>query len=248
MEKIEDLLNSLDRKRLPEHISIVMDGNGRWAKEKGLHRIAGHREGVKTVRNTVRFIGNNLPEVKVLTLYVFSTENWSRPKIETMALMSLIEKYLIAEIPELNSNNVQLHWIGRTQGLPKGVLRSIDKTTKALSKNNGLILNLAINYGGRTDILDASKKLIEDAKKGRIDIKNIDEKMLQGYLYTDKLPPVDLFIRTGGDIRISNFLLWQIAYAELYFTKTYWPDFSPVHLIKAILDFQGRDRRFGNVK
>lgn len=247
MEKIKELLKELDREKIPSHIAIIMDGNGRWAKEKGLPRLMGHRKGVEVVKEIVRFTGGNLKEVKVLTLYVFSTENWSRPRVEVKGLIELLTKYLRSEIPELNENNVRLNWIGREKELSQSVLNTLKESLEKTSRNTGLILNLAINYGGRAEIIDATKKIIDKIIRGEIS-REFDEKDFENFLYTYGLPSLDLLIRTGGEMRISNFLLWQASYAELWVTSTYWPDFTPVHLLQAILDYQNRERRFGKVK
>lgn len=248
MKKIDELLASLDRKKMPCHIAIIMDGNGRWAKSKGLPRIMGHSKGVDAARQMVRFIGKKLPEVKVLTLYVFSTENWTRPSKEIQGLMLLLKRYLISEIPELNRNDVKLRWIGRKSGLSEGVLKSLNKAMRSLQGNTGLTLNLAINYGGRAEITDAVKDLARNAVNGKISPDRISGGDIENLLYAPELPSVDLLIRTGGDIRISNFMLWQIAYAELFFTPVEWPAFSPSHLVDSILDFQRKERRFGAIK
>jgi len=247
MERTEELLKKLNRKKMPGHIAIIMDGNGRWAKEKGLPRIAGHKKGVDRVREIVRFTGNLLPEVKVLTLYVFSTENWTRPKTEVACLMELIAKYLLREVPELDRNNVRMGWIGRRSGLPKSVLDSLSESMGSLEDNTGLIMNLAINYGGRTEILDALKSICEKVSAGGMDPSGISENEFGKHLYTAGLPDLDLLIRTGGEMRISNFLLWQVAYAEILITPVYWPDFTPRHLTEAIIAYQERERRFGAV-
>ena len=243
MEEIEKLLNRVDKNRMPRHIAIIMDGNGRWAKEKGLPRFMGHRKGVEVVREIVRFVGRNLKEVEVLTLYVFSTENWFRPKGEIKGLMKLLERYLHSEIPELNKNNVRLNWIGREEGLSESVLNVLKEGLEKTSRNTGLVLNLAINYGGRAEIIDGIKEIIASLRKGAS--IEIDEKSFESFLYTNAFPPLDVLIRTGGEMRLSNFLLWQAAYAELWMTPVYWPDFTPSHLLKAIFDYQSRERRFG---
>lgn len=238
----------MDSSRMPRHIAIIMDGNGRWAKEKGLPRLIGHKKGVDVVKEIVRFTGESLKDVELLTLYVFSTENWLRPRGEVHGLMDMLKKYLKLEVPELNKNNVKLAWIGRRSNLPENVKSSLDSSVKALEENTGLTLNLAINYGGRAEIIDACKTISKKVIAKELDSEEIDENKFEKFLYTGKFPPVDLLIRTGGEMRISNFLLWQIAYAELWVTPAYWPDFTPAHLLKAILDYQERDRRFGTLK
>jgi len=246
MEKTEELLKELDNSRMPRHIAIIMDGNGRWAKQRGLPRLMGHRKGAEVVREIVRFTVRNLKKVEVLTLYVFSTENWSRPKVELKGLMNLLQRYLHSEIAEFNENNVRLNWIGRKEKLSQSVLGTLKDSLEKTSKNTGLILNLAINYGGRTEIIDAVKEVIARVDSGENSLE-IDEKNFESFLYTKGLPPLDLLIRTGGEMRISNFLLWQIAYAELWVTPVCWPDFTPAHLLKAIFDYQERERRFGKI-
>ena len=246
MEKVQELLKELDNSRMPRHIAIIMDGNGRWAKQRGLPRLMGHRKGAEVVREIVRFTVRNLKKVEVLTLYVFSTENWSRPKVELKGLMNLLQRYLHSEMAEFNENNVRLNWIGRKEKLSQSVLGTLKDSLEKTSKNTGLILNLAINYGGRTEIIDAVKEVIARVDSGENSLE-IDEKNFESFLYTKGLPPLDLLIRTGGEMRISNFLLWQIAYAELWVTPICWPDFTPTHLLKAILDYQERERRFGKI-
>jgi len=246
MEKVQELLKELDNSRMPRHIAIIMDGNGRWAKQRGLPRLMGHRKGAEVVREIVRFTVRNLKKVEVLTLYVFSTENWSRPKVELKGLMNLLQRYLHSGMAEFNENNVRLNWIGRKEKLSQSVLGTLKDSLEKTSKNTGLILNLAINYGGRTEIIDAVKEVIARVDSGENSLE-IDEKNFESFLYTKGLPPLDLLIRTGGEMRISNFLLWQIAYAELWVTPICWPDFTPTHLLKAILDYQERERRFGKI-
>ncbi len=225
--------------KIPTHIAIIMDGNGRWAKKRMLPRIYGHREGVKRVREIVRACGEL--GVQYLTLFTFSTENWKRPKREVDELMQMLSKLVKEEEEELVKNNVKFKMIGREKGLPEEVVRGIKELEKKTEKNTGLNLVLAINYSGRAEIVDAVNKIIKE------NAKNIDEEKFKKFLYLSQIPDPDLLIRTGGEIRISNFLLWQIAYTELYFTKTLWPDFTKKELIKAIEDFSNRERRFGAV-
>jgi len=239
--KIEDL----PPERIPSHVAIIMDGNGRWAKERGLPRIAGHRAGAEAVRRVVRAAGEF--GIKVLTLYAFSTENWKRPRAEVEALMNLLRTYLRRELDELNRNNVRLQSIGRTEELPRMVQEELARAEEATKDNTGLILNLALNYGGRVEILDAVRALVKDATEGKVKVEDIDEELFGSYLYTRGLPDPDLLIRTSGEMRVSNFLLWQISYAELYFTPVYWPDFTREHLLEAILDYAKRERRFGTI-
>lgn len=235
----------LDRDDLPRHIAIIMDGNGRWAKERGLSRIEGHREGINSVREITRECGNL--GVEILTLYTFSVENWMRPKDEVSALMDLLLVTINNEVDELHKNNVKLSIIGHLDDFPpapkEGLLRGIEKT----KNNTGLNLNLALSYGGRIEILDAVKKIATKVKMGEIDIEDIDEKLFSEHLYTRGKPDPDLLIRTSGEMRVSNFLLWQIAYAEIYVTSIYWPDFRVRELYDAIIDYQNRERRFGKI-
>ncbi|HPD25311.1 MAG TPA: isoprenyl transferase [Candidatus Marinimicrobia bacterium] len=228
---------------LPRHIAIIMDGNGRWAKQRGLPRVAGHNEGINSVREVTRECGSL--GIKVLTLYTFSVENWSRPKSEVSALMTLLLHTIRNEIDELHKNNVRLTLIGHLTDLPddplKGLMEGVEKT----SQNTGLNLNLALSYGGRVEILDATRAIAKDVLEGRIDLDDIDEKLFSDYLYTRGMPDPDLLIRTSGELRLSNFLLWQMAYTEIYVTETLWPDFRYKELLLAIREYQKRERRFG---
>lgn len=230
---------------IPSHIAIIMDGNGRWAKEKMLPRFAGHGEGINSVREITRVCGEI--DVKHLTLYTFSSENWSRPKMEVSALMKLLLKTITKEVSELNKNNVRLTSIGAIEEMPKearqGILDGIEKT----KNNTGLNLVLALSYGGRQEILKAVKQLCADLEKGEITTSDIDPTMFKNYLYTANTPDPELLIRTGGENRISNFLLWQIAYTELFVTDVYWPAFREEELLIAIQNYQERERRFGKV-
>ena len=239
---------SLDPARLPQHIAIIMDGNGRWAKRRHLPRIAGHREGVKTVRGVVETASRiNIP---ALTLYAFSAENWQRrPAAETGFLMRLLRHYLKQEVPTMNRNNIRLEFIGRQHELPPEVQERMHWASEATAKNTGMTLTLALNYGARSELVDAFDSIIRAAKlNGGVDHIKIDEDMISRHLYTCHLPDPDLVIRTSGEMRISNFLLWQIAYAEIYVTDILWPDFSGAHLLDAIAEFQTRERRFGGVE
>lgn len=241
-----ELLALLDRGHLPGHIAIIMDGNGRWARMRGLPRIAGHREGIKSVRDIVtccREIG-----IEVLTIYAFSAENWRRPEIEIRALMMFLEEYLQKELKTLMENDIRFMTIGQIHKLPASVQRWIHKVEKETENNRSMILNIALSYGGRTEIVDAVKDLTRDILTGKVVPEDINTTLFSSYLYTKGIPDPDLIIRTSGENRISNFLLWQIAYAELYFTKTLWPDFRRHDLLLAIIDFQQRDRRFGMVE
>jgi len=228
---------------LPRHIAIIMDGNGRWAKQRGLPRVAGHNEGINSVREVTRECGSL--GIKVLTLYTFSVENWSRPKSEVSALMTLLLHTIRNEIDELHKNNVRLTLIGHLTDLPddplKGLMEGVEKT----SQNTVLNLNLALSYGGRVEILDATRAIAKDVLEGRIGLDDIDEKLFSDYLYTRGMPDPDLLIRTSGELRLSNFLLWQMAYTEIYVTETLWPDFRNKELLLAIREYQKRERRFG---
>jgi len=238
----KDLLSKLDPKKLPQHVAIIMDGNGRWAKKRRLPRAAGHLAGVKTVRRIVKTSSDI--GIKFLTMYAFSTENWKRPKDEINAIMSLFKIYLKKEISTFNKNNVRLNVIGNTENLSDDLQEIIDNALKKTSANKGLTFTLAINYGSRQEIINAVKNIVNDVEKGIIN-KDINESTISKYLYTSDLPDPDLLIRTSGELRISNFLLWQLSYSEIWITDTYWPDFEQAEYIKAILDYQNRQRRFG---
>lgn len=243
MVKDRKLLENLDKDRVPRHVAIIMDGNGRWAKAKRLPRIAGHREGVKSVREVVRASGDM--GIKVLTLYAFSIENWKRSHRQVSALMHLFQEFLKKELPRLNKNRVKLQAIGRLKDLPLGVQEALEKTRESTAKNEGLLLNLALNYGGRSEIVDAVRNLINDVQKGIRRIEEVDEEMFQKYLYTAGLPDPDLLIRTSGEYRLSNFLPYQTSYSEIWITSIHWPDFKQEHLLEALLNYQSRERRFG---
>lgn len=215
--------DEIDKNNLPEHIAIIMDGNGRWAKERGFPRVAGHRAGMKSVKETVRLC-NNLG-IKVLTLYAFSTENWTRPKKEISTLMRILREYLRKEINELHQKNVKIDFMGRIDELPELVQQDLKLAKEKTANNTGLLLNVALNYSGRADIIDGVKKLIIDIENKKCRKEDVNEALFEKYLYTTDLPEPDLLIRTSGEMRISNFLLWQIAYTEIYVTPTYWPDF-----------------------
>lgn len=238
------LAQELDPGRLPEHIAIIMDGNGRWAKRRNLPRAAGHQAGIDPVRSTVETCARL--GLKALTLYAFSVENWKRPRHEVETLWRLLRFYLRREIPKLLSNNIRLFAIGRLDGLPEQVRDELLSASEATAHNTGLYVNLAINYGGRSEIVDAVRSLVERARLGE-DVL-VDEDAIARGLYTSHCPDPDLLIRTSGEMRVSNFLLWQIAYAELYVTDTLWPDFSRTDLLRAILEYQKRERRFGGVR
>ena len=236
-------INRSHLKNVPKHIAIIMDGNGRWAKERGLPRIAGHREGINSVREITRICGEI--GVKYLTLFTFSTENWNRPKREVKALMTLLLSTIKKEIKELHKNNVKFSTTGDISILPKSTEKGIKEGIKLTSNNSGLNLILALNYGSRQEILSDVNNIISDINNKGIEIDSIDENIFSSYLYTNNCPDPDLLIRTSGELRISNFLLWQSAYTEMYLTDTYWPSFRENELFQAILDFQKRERRFG---
>jgi len=240
------LAQAIDPERLPAHIAIIMDGNGRWAKRRGLPRVAGHRAGVEPVRTTVNTCARL--GLQALTLYAFSTENWKRPRAEVDMLWRLLRIYLRKELPEIIRNNIQFTCIGRIDGLPGPVRAELEAATESTSRNTGMRLNVAINYSGRAELVDAVNAIIEDARlEGRLHGLHIDEETIASRLYTAGMPEPDLLIRTSGEMRISNFLLWQIAYSEIYITETLWPDFQRTDLLTAILDYQKRDRRFGGL-
>lgn len=238
--------NQLDNAKLPRHIAIIMDGNGRWAKAKNLPRVFGHRAGVEALRKIVRAASNL--EIQALTVYAFSTENWKRPVEEVTLLMDLFSAYLTADIDELDNNNVQLRFIGNIYELSDDLCQKFLAAQARTAKNNGLIMSAAINYGGRAEITRAVQLLSADIMSEKLSPAGITDAVIQQYLYTADLPDVDLLIRPSGDLRISNFLLWQSAYAELWFTDINWPDFTPEHLMQALLDYQNRERRFGGLK
>lgn len=240
------LAKAIDPNRLPAHIAIIMDGNGRWAKRRSLPRGAGHRAGVEAVRLTVETCARM--GIKALTLYAFSVENWKRPRSEVDTLWRLLRVYIRRELPTLLRHDIRLSAIGRLDGLPPRARAELEAAVGETSSNRGLRVNLAINYGGRNELVDAVNTLIEEARlQGRIDELRVNEEAISSHLYTANLPDPDLLIRTSGEMRISNFLLWQIAYAELYVTETLWPDFTRTDLLRAILDYQKRDRRFGGL-
>ncbi|HEY9074409.1 MAG TPA: isoprenyl transferase, partial [Desulfobaccales bacterium] len=239
----EELLALVDPGRLPRHMAIIMDGNGRWAAKRGLPRIAGHKKGMDVVRDVVKACSRR--GIPALTLYAFSLENWRRPPREVSALMSLLAVYLQREISLMKRENIRFQTIGRLEDLPKEARAWVEKAKAETASNTGMVLDLALSYGGRWEITEAAKKMAAAINAGRIDPSGIDEKVFSSYLDTDGLPDLDLVIRTSGEKRVSNFLLWQMAYAELYFTESLWPDFTERDLLIAILDYQGRQRRFG---
>lgn len=242
---IEVDMSCLDMNNIPKHIAIIMDGNGRWAKAQGKVRTFGHQAGAETLKTIVR--AADKIGVKVISAYAFSTENWKRPVTEVNFIMELLSRYLTNEIEDFNANNVQVRFIGSQDGLPEIVRQKMAHAIEATKNNTGIILNLAINYGGQAEILHAVRNISAQVAAGVLDIAEIDNKVFEENLYTNGLPAPDLLIRPGGDLRISNFLLWQIAYAEIWTTKVYWPEFTPEHLVDAILAYQGRERRFGGL-
>jgi undecaprenyl diphosphate synthase len=245
-EKDWVLSQAIDPDRLPAHIAIIMDGNGRWAGRRLMPRVAGHKAGITPVRTSVETCARL--GVKVLTLYAFSVENWKRPRHEVETLWRLLRYYLKQELPDLQKNDIRLQAIGRLEALPMQVRRELDSAVEATSNNRGLLVNLAINYGGRAEIVDAVNSILEMARlDGSIDTLKIDEDQIATSLYTAECPDPDLLIRTSGEMRISNFLLWQIAYSELYVTETLWPDFTRTDLLQAVLEYQKRDRRYGGL-
>ena len=230
----------------PRHVAIIMDGNGRWAQMQGLPRIEGHRRGVTSVRKTVEECARL--DIAQLTLYCLSSENWKRPQHELDFLMHLLEQYMIEERSLLMEQNIRVSMIGRRDGIPDSVLGEMDKTIEMSASNSGTRLCLAINYGGRGEVVDAVRRIATDVAGGKLPIEEVDEETVSAYLYTSGMPDPDLLIRTAGEMRISNFLLWQISYAELWVTEKCWPEFRPVDLHQAIEDFAARDRRYGGLK
>jgi undecaprenyl diphosphate synthase len=235
----------LDPARLPQHVAIIMDGNGRWAQQKGLPRVEGHRRGVQSVRSTIEEccrLG-----IGQLTLYCFSTENWKRPQLELDFLMTLLHKYLLAERKQIMEQNIRFTVIGKREGLSAKVLREMDESTRVSQKNTGMVLCLAINYSGRSELVEAMRDLARQAKDGKLNPDDIDETTIGDALFTGGMPDPDLLIRTAGEMRVSNFLLWQISYAELWVTPKCWPDFDEATLRQALADFARRERRFGGL-
>jgi undecaprenyl diphosphate synthase len=237
--------NGLDRNKLPRHVAIIPDGNGRWAKQRLLNRTKGHEKGADAVRAITRTCRElNIPN---LTLYAFSTENWQRPKSEIQALMSLIKRFLASEEEEMLRNDIRLGIIGQPHRLPEDVQAAIAKVKSATARNNGMLLNLALSYGGRTELTDMVRAIADKVAVGELQPQQIDEQLISEHLYTQGLPDPDLLIRTSGEMRISNFLLWQIAYAEIVVTPTLWPDFGRAEFLQILAQYQGRERRFGAV-
>ena len=240
------LLASIDWDRLPRQVAIIMDGNGRWAALRGQPRIAGHRAGVEAVRSAVD-TGARLG-LGGLTLYAFSTENWKRPRYEVDALMRMLRRYLRLELDEIDKQNIKFRTIGRTGALAESVRREIAKAVERTSQNSGMVLTVALNYGGRAEIVDACRVAVRRLMDEGNAPDELTEDRIANELYTRNLPELDLLVRTSGELRISNFLLWQVAYSEIYVTETLWPDFRRVHLLEAVVDYQRRDRRFGGLK
>lgn len=249
-EKLSDaeraLLLQIQPEKLPQHVAIIMDGNGRWARERGFaDRIRGHEAGIDSVRAAVRACGEL--HLKALTLYAFSVENWQRPKHEIMALMTLLERFLKTELEELHRNQVRLVTSGRTEDLPANVQRTLATTLESTRHHTGLTLNLALSYGGRQELTRAVQRVVQDVRTGVLAPEAVDEGAIAARLYHPELGEPDLLVRTSGEMRVSNFLLWQIAYTEIHVTPVLWPDFRRAHLYEAILEYQRRDRRFGRV-
>ena len=242
----ESLLAGLDWSRLPRHVAVIMDGNGRWAARRGQPRVAGHRAGVEAVRasvDTAARLG-----LGALTLYAFSTENWKRPRLEVDALMRMLKRYLRLELEEIHRQNIRFQPIGRIEGLHESVRRELLRAVERTARNTGMVLSVALNYGGRAEIVDAVRAAVRALQSERRDPAEITEADIERGLYTSALPELDLLVRTSGEMRISNFLLWQAAYSEIYVTETLWPDFRRPHLLEAVVEFQRRDRRFGGLK
>jgi undecaprenyl diphosphate synthase len=244
--KEAEVYRHLDASRLPKHIAIIMDGNGRWAKRRHMPRVAGHRAGVAAVRSTVETAARI--HIPALTLYAFSEENWKRPETEVGFLMRLLIRYLKAEISTLNDNNIRLEYIGRQHELPLDVQEHMIWARQATAGNTGMVLTLALNYSARSELVDAFRSMITAASQnGGVEHLQIDEDAVSRHLYTRNLPDPDLVIRTSGEMRLSNFLLWQLAYAEIYVTPTLWPDFRGLHLLEGIAEYQKRERRYGGL-
>ena len=241
----ERRLVELDADKLPQHVAVIMDGNGRWAQKRHLPRVAGHRAGVQSARSVIETCA--ALGIPALTLYAFSMENWRRPKAEIDFLMRLLREYLRRELPVIHRNNIRLLIIGRTDQLPDAVRADVEKAMRQTAGNSGMKLAVALNYGGRAELVDAFNDILDDLKKNGTPGRRVDEEMISQHLYTAGLPDPDLLIRTSGEMRVSNFLLWQIAYAEIYVTETLWPDFTRAQLYEALIDFQKRERRYGGL-
>jgi undecaprenyl diphosphate synthase len=239
------LLEKLDLAQLPRHVAVIMDGNGRWAQKRHLPRIAGHRSGTQSARTTIETCARL--KIEALTLYAFSVENWRRPKTEIDFLMALLREYLRKEMPLLQKNNIRMRFLGRIDELPAGVQDDVRDAMEKTAGNKGMVLCVALNYGGRAEIVDAMNAILSE-RNGHGASHKITEEQLSRHLYTDGLPDPDLLIRTSGEMRVSNFLLWQIAYAEIFVTETLWPDFNRARLLEALLEFQKRERRYGGIR
>ena len=239
------LLEKLDLTRLPRHVAVIMDGNGRWAQKRHLPRIAGHRSGTQSARTTIETCARL--KIEALTLYAFSVENWRRPKTEIDFLMALLREYLRKEMPLLQKNNIRMRFLGRIDELPAGVQNDVRDAMEKTSGNKGMVLCVALNYGGRAELVDAMNAILSE-RNGHGASHKVTEEQLSRHLYTDGLPDPDLLIRTSGEMRVSNFLLWQIAYAEIFVTETLWPDFHRARLLEALLEFQKRERRYGGIR
>ncbi len=239
------LLEKLDLRRLPRHVAVIMDGNGRWAQKRHLPRIAGHRSGTQSARTTIETCARL--KIEALTLYAFSVENWRRPKTEIDFLMALLREYLRKEMPLLQKNNIRMRFLGRIDELPAGVQNDARNAMEKTAGNKGMVLCVALNYGGRAEIVDAMNAILSE-RNGHGTPNKVTEDQLSRHLYTEGLPDPDLLIRTSGEMRVSNFLLWQIAYAEIFVTETLWPDFNRARLLEALLEFQKRERRYGGIR
>jgi undecaprenyl diphosphate synthase len=239
------LLEKLDLTRLPRHVAVIMDGNGRWAQKRHLPRIAGHRSGTQSARTTIETCARL--KIEALTLYAFSVENWRRPKTEIDFLMALLREYLRKEMPLIQKNNIRMRFLGRMDELPAGVQNDVRDAMEKTAGNRGMVLCVALNYGGRAEIVDAMNAILSERNGHRTSDK-VTEEQLSRHLYTEGLPDPDLLIRTSGEMRVSNFLLWQIAYAEIFVTETLWPDFNRARLLEALLEFQKRERRYGGIR
>jgi undecaprenyl diphosphate synthase len=240
-----NLLEKLDLTRLPRHVAVIMDGNGRWAQKRHLPRIAGHRSGTQSARTTIETCARL--KIEALTLYAFSVENWRRPQTEIDFLMALLREYLRKEMPLLQKNNIRMRFLGRIDELPAGVQKDVRDAMEKTAGNQGMVLCVALNYGGRAEIVDAMNAILAE-RNGQGASSKVTEEQLSRHLYTDGLPDPDLLIRTSGEMRVSNFLLWQIAYAEIFVTETLWPDFNRARLLKSLLEFQKRERRYGGIR
>ena len=243
--KVTMNVDGLDMDNIPQHVAIIMDGNGRWAKARGKIRTQGHKVGAETLKTIVR--AADTLGIKAITAYAFSTENWKRPVTEVHFIMELLSRYLTSEIEEFKENNVQVRFMGSRQGLPEVVKEKMDHAIEETKKDTGIILNLAINYGGQAEILHAVRSIAQQVADGSLKAEDIDASVFENNLYSKGLPSPDLLIRTGGDLRVSNFLLWQIAYSEIWTTQVFWPDFTPEMLVEAIKVYQKRERRFGGL-